>query len=116
MVKKYNYIYKLFLIINFKKEMCKCIVDFIKFLKFIADILTFAFTIRLTTLSSKDPFKSHVIGNLSNYFKFYPNTTANIETMCVCNNVTYEHSCLKENILDGCLNNLLILSNSNHCY
>ena len=84
--------------------MCKCIVDFIKFLKFIADILTFAFTIRLTILSSKDPFKSHVIGNLSNYFKFYPNTTANIETMCVCNNVTYEHSCLKENILDGCLN------------
>ena len=84
--------------------MCECIVNLIKLLKFVADILTFVFTIRLTTLSSKDPFKSLIIGNLTNYFKIYPNITTNIETMCVCNNVTYEHSCLKENILDGCLN------------
>ena len=82
----------------------KSIEEFITFLKFIVDVVTFAFTIRLVSLSSKDPFKSHVIGNLTNYFKFYPNTTANIETMCVCNNETYEHSCSKENILDGCLN------------
>jgi len=82
----------------------KSIEEFIQVLKFIVDVITFAFTIRLVSLSSKDPFKSHVIGNLTNYFKIYPNTTANIETMCVCNNETYEHSCSKENILDGCLN------------
>lgn len=84
--------------------MCEGIVCLIKILKIVADILTFAATIYLTTLSSKDPFKSHIIGNFTNYFKFYPNTTTNIETMCVCNNETYEHSCSKENILEGCLN------------
>ena len=76
----------------------------ITILQAVADLLTFAFTIYLTTLSSKDPFKSHIIGNLTNYFKYYPNTTTNIETLCVCNNETYEHSCSKENILEGCLN------------
>ena len=84
--------------------MCEGIVCLIKILKIVADLLTFAATIYLTTLSSKDPFKSHIIGNFTNYFKFYPNTTTNIETMCVCNNETYEHSCSKENILEGCLN------------
>ena len=58
----------------------------------------------LCSLSSKDPVKSHVIGNITNYFNIYPNITNEVQFMCVCNNVTYVSACTKENILEGCLN------------
>ena len=83
---------------------CKHAVCGIKILRHLAETATFITVIILCTLSSKDPFKSQTIGNMTNYFNIYPNSTTSIETMCICNNFTYDGFCSKENALEGCLN------------
>ena len=64
----------------------------------------FFLVIGIACFSSKDPFKSHVIGDLSKYFKVAPASSNQNESICICNNTTYEHPCTEENILEGCLN------------
>ena len=76
------------------KEKCS---NFIKCLGNLVELGVFICICILCSLSSKNPFKSHVIGDVSNYF------TINInETQCICNDVILNHSCTDENILLGC--------------
>ena len=76
----------------------------LKALKSLLDIGIFVCVIYLCTLSSKDPFKSHIIGNMSNYFFNISNSIDSIESICVCNNVTLDQECTIENINHGCVN------------
>ena len=68
--------------------------------------MIFGLVIGLCTLSSKEPFKSHIIGNITDYFKIDLNTSVSVENICICDNITYNYSCTEENILEGCLNNI----------
>lgn len=77
---------------------------FLDYLKSLIECVILGFAIGLCTLSSKDPFKSHIIGNITDYFKIDLNNSNTVEYMCICNNITYVHSCLEEDVLDGCLN------------
>ena len=86
-------------------KKCKKIIFCIEILHHICGMIIFGFVIALCTLSSKDPFKSHIIGDMTDYFNNYPNEKTQIESICNCNNVTYEYNCSKENMLEGCLNN-----------
>lgn len=70
--------------------------------KIVSEIVILVFIIILCSLSSKDPFKSDIIGNMTNYFNINPNTYS-IEGICICNNITYDHSCTEKNIVQGCL-------------
>ena len=54
----------------------------------------------LCSLSSKEPFKSHIIGDINNYF--YGVTDINNENQCSCNNITLNHSCTQEELNQGC--------------
>jgi len=86
------------------KFKCKHFLKIIKVLDYLAKLAMFIIVCILCSLSSKDPFKSHVIGNMTDYFNIYPNITTEIQSICACNNVIYENPCSKENILEGCLN------------
>ena len=82
----------------------KCLKIILEVIKGLLDIGIFICVIILCTLSSKDPFKSHIIGSMSNYFKNIQNSTDSIEHICVCNNVTLDQECTIENINQGCVN------------
>ena len=86
------------------QKMYKSLINCLGCLRIVIDLLIFCCIIALCTLSSKDPFKSHIIGNMTNYFKYFPNTNNSIENMCISNNITFNTSCTKENILKGGLN------------
>jgi len=79
-------------------------INCLKFFEVLIEFSIFCCTVSLCTLSSKDPFKSHIIGNMTNYFNNFSYTNNSIENMCICNNITFNTSCTEENILKGCLN------------
>ena len=64
---------------------CQYIVYFLKILQMLAETAVFGTVIALCTLSSKDPFKSHIIGNITNYFNIQHNTINSIQ---YCSNDT----------------------------
>lgn len=82
----------------------KAIICCLSYLRLLMESTIFSLVIAIATFSSKDPFKSHVIGDLSKYFKFAPASSNQNESICICNYTTYEHPCTEENILEGCLN------------
>ena len=81
----------------------KC-TDFIDILRFGVEVGIFICICILVSLSSKDPFKSHIFGQMSNYFFNYLKTNNSLVNMCICKNETFEHSCTIENELKGCFN------------
>ena len=82
----------------------KGLVKFIEFLRSLAEIGIFICVFILVSLSSKDPFKSHVIGNMSNYFNNYPEAITSLVNMCICKNETFDHFCTEEENIKGCFN------------
>lgn len=82
----------------------KGFVKFIEFLRDLVEIGIFICVCILVSLSSKDPFKSHFIGNMSNYFYNYPEAITSIVNMCICKNETFDHSCTEEENIKGCFN------------
>ena len=83
---------------------CKDCVRLAQFFRFGAEIGIFICVCILVSLSSKDPFKSHIIGNMSNYFKNYPEVITSLVNMCICKSEIFEHSCTEEDNLKGCFN------------
>ena len=84
--------------------MKKCRI-FYECIQGIIELIILAFAITLCALSSKDPFKSHIIGNITDYFKINLTNSNIVEYMCICNNnITYDHSCSEEKVIEGCLN------------
>ena len=86
------------------------IKDLFEILKGICELISIYFIFRLYLLSAKNPFKSHIIGDLSNYFKNVPVNSSIIEDNCFCDNITFNRSCSEEDIIKGCKN---ISSSSN---
>ena len=84
---------------------CSCMLKFINFSIFCAEVAIFICVCILVSLSSKDPFKSHIIGSMSNYFNSYTETsTSSLVNMCICKNEIIRHSCTEENEFNGCFN------------
>ena len=79
---------------------------FLNFIKHLIETIIFSLVIGLCALSSKEPFKSHFIGDITDYFLIVPNASFSVENICICDNITFGHSCTEENILEGCLNNI----------
>ena len=80
-----------------EKNPCK---SFIKGLDALVQLGIFICVCILCSLSSKEPFKSHVIGDINNYF--YESSNATYHNDCLCNNVTYNHACTLEELAQGC--------------
>ena len=84
---------------------CSCMLKFINFSRFGAEVAIFICVCILVSLSSKDPFKSHIIGSMSNYFNSYTEiSTSSLVNMCICKNEIIRHSCTEENEFNGCFN------------
>ena len=73
-------------------------------IKICAEISILGTIIAIVSLSSKDPFDNHIIGDLNNYFHHIPNIIISYENICICNNKILNHSCTEENISQGCYN------------
>ena len=67
-------------------------------IKVFAELTIIIFDIILCSLSSKDPFKSHIIGNKTNYFNVFPQSSS-IDVVILFNNITNENSTIKKNKL-----------------
>ena len=80
------------------------IKDLFEILKGICELISIYFIFRLYLLSAKNPFKSHIIGDLNNYFKNVSVNDTIIENYCFCDNITFNRSCYEEEILKGCNN------------
>ena len=56
----------------------------------------------LCSLSSKDPFKSHIIGNITTYFNGDYNTSSILDIECQCGEAIMNRTCSEEEIERGC--------------
>ena len=74
-------------------------------LKFLVEVTIFGLVIALCTLSSKEPFKSHIIGDMSNYFKMSSTTSDSPENIPLSDTILINPSSLPENISQEYLNN-----------
>jgi len=82
---------------------CNC-SKFLKSLDGLIQIGIFVCICILCSLSSKDPFKSHRIGNITSYFNgnYNFNTTNLIDIECQCGEETMNRTCSEEEIIQGC--------------
>ena len=69
---------------------------FLGCIKHLAEIVLI---ISLCTLSSKEPFKSHIIGDINNYFY---ESSISTDKQCICSNFTFNHTCTEEELNQGC--------------
>ena len=69
------------------------------------EVTIFGLVIALCTLSSKEPFKSHIIGDMSNYFKMSSTTSDSPENIPLSDTILINPSSLPENISQEYLNN-----------
>ena len=76
-------------------------------LKFLVEVTIFGLVIALCTLSSKEPFKSHIIGDMSNYFKMPSTNSDSPENIPLSDTILINPSSLPENISQEYLNNSL---------
>ena len=83
---------------------CKTFLIISEFLLLGVELGIFICVCIIVSISSKDPFKSHIIGNITNYFSYFPDSTSSLKSLCICKNETFEHFCSKENDLNGCFN------------
>ena len=84
---------------------CCCCCGFLNTLKFYVEATIFGLVITLCTLSSKDPFKSHIIGDISNYFKILSNTSDSAENVSIIETSLMNPSYMPENISQEYFNN-----------
>ena len=85
---------------------CKGCLKFVQFLEFLADIGAFICVCIIVSLSSSNPFKSHIIGNIELYYS-YPfayNETSSLENSNYDNAIINE-TLSKEKIIDDTLLN-----------
>ena len=80
---------------------CNC-SKFLKCLDALIQIGIFVCICFLCGLSSKDPFKSHRIGNITNYFKVNYNNSNLLDVECQCGDAIMNHTCSEEEINQGC--------------
>ena len=80
---------------------------FFNILKFLVEVTIFGLVIALCTLSSKEPFKSHIIGDMSNYFKMPSTSSDSVENIPISDTILINPSFLPENISQEYLNNSL---------
>ncbi len=78
-----------------------CLCCWLDYIKLLIESTIFGLVIGLCTLSSKEPFKSHIIGNITDYYKIDQITSDSVENICICDNITFNHSCSEANILEG---------------
>ena len=76
-------------------------------LKFLVEVTIFGLVIALCTLSSKEHFKSHIIGDMSNYFKMPSTSSDSAENIPISDTILINPSSLLENISQEYLNNSL---------
>ena len=76
-------------------------------LKFLVEVTIFGLVIALCTLSSKEPFKSPIIGDMSNYFKMPSTSSDSAENIPISDTILINPSFLPENISQEYLNNSL---------
>ena len=76
-------------------------------LKFLVEVTIFGLVIALCTLSSKEPFKSHIIGDMSNYFKMPSTNSDSPENIPLSDTILINPSSLPENISQEYWNNSL---------
>ena len=77
----------------------------VSLLKDLVEIAIFITVCIIVGFSSKDPFKSHIIGNMTNYFNTFPSSnTSLIKSICICKNETFDNTCTNENDFHGCFN------------
>ena len=59
----------------------------LRVVRYSAEVAIFIIVCILVSLSSKDPFKSHTIGNITNYFNLFPGATISlVNSICICKN------------------------------
>ena len=59
----------------------------LRVVRYSAEVAIFITVCIIVSLSSKDPFKSHIIGNITNYFNLFPGTTISlVNSICICKN------------------------------
>ena len=80
---------------------CKNCSKLLKCVETLIEIGIFVCVCILCSLSSKDPFKSHRIGNITNYF-LYENKDNLPDTECLCGETTMNRTCSEEEIYLGC--------------
>ena len=73
-------------------------------LKSLVEITIFGLVIALCTLSSKEPFKSHIIGDMSNYFKVPSTPSDSVENISMTDTILMNPSSIPNNISQDYLN------------
>ena len=79
-----------------KKNTCQSII---KGLDALVQLGIFICVCILCSLSSKEPFKSHIIGDINNYFY---ESSISTDKQCICSNFTFNHTCTEEELSQGC--------------
>jgi len=80
------------------------IKSFFKLFNVLVECGIFGAVIALCTLSSKEPFKYHIIGDMNTYFNQAPTNPIYDEKICICNNSAFDHACTNNNLIQGCFN------------
>ena len=79
--------------------------DGLSLIKDAVELAIFITVCIIVGFSSKDPFKSHIIGNMTNYFNTFPSSNTSLyKSICICKNETFNNPCTSENDLRGCFN------------
>ncbi len=79
-----------------KKNPCQ---SYIKGIDALVQLGIFICVCILSSLSSKEPFKSHIIGDINNYFY---ESSISTDKQCICSNFTFNHTCTEEELNQGC--------------
>ena len=85
--------------------LAKCFI-FVKVLEILADIGSFICVIIIVSISSKNSFKSHIIGNIERYYSYpsaYNETSALVNSMN--DNIIIDETLLKKKMFDDNLSN-----------
>ena len=88
----------------------KALILILALLKTSAEVGNAICSCLLGTLSAKNPFKNHIIGNITDYFSHSPNLD-NIEFNWACDNISLKHYSFRRNSIE--INKNITIINNN---
>ena len=94
--------------------MCCFCCGFLNTLKFYVEVIIFVLVIILCTLSSKEPFKHHIIGDISNYFTIPSTPPDSTENISLTDIILINSTSMAENIFQENLNNSYDIVDKKH--
>ena len=94
--------------------MCCFCCGFLNTLKFYVEVTIFVLVIILCTLSSKEPFKHHIIGDISNYFTIPSTPPDSTENISLTDIILINSTSMPENIFQENLNNSYDIVDKKH--